>query len=314
MRQTAAIFPSDDFEHRFRDLGYAPLGAVVDAEACRAILAEAAATRTFDETLFLSETEFDADPQHRGVNPRPGRNLADRFQDRLAFIERNSAVTGALTAALGEDYVVLDRKFVCGFPEHDLPGWVRERLLGNAVNNLGAYVRPEFRDVTYFYGIDYHQDIIDWPDRAADFVTLYVYLDEVGERDAPLHLLEGSHRFGATKLPHDLACTDKAARLWRYGDGAGRSMTAQEVKLTGPAGFVGLWHPFTLHGTQPSAGDRVRLSLRYLVAQSPGAHGLVNLVNAEVDGAARLNQTRNDLAGDGAPAARANAINTTRKT
>ena len=56
--------------------------------------------------------------------------------------------------------------------------------------HLGAFVRPEFRDVTYFYGIDFHQDLIDYKNRPADFLTLYVYLHPVTRSDAPLFLLD----------------------------------------------------------------------------------------------------------------------------
>lgn len=44
--------------------------------------------RSFDESLFLEEEVFDLDPQYRGVNPRPGRNLLERFDEDLAFVEQ----------------------------------------------------------------------------------------------------------------------------------------------------------------------------------------------------------------------------------
>ena len=45
------------------------------------LLADIRADRHFDHRLFLSEAEFDADPQYTGVNPRPGRNLLERFEE-----------------------------------------------------------------------------------------------------------------------------------------------------------------------------------------------------------------------------------------
>jgi hypothetical protein len=44
--------------------------------------------RSFDESLFLEEEVFDLDPQYRGVNPRPRRNLLERFDEDLAFVEQ----------------------------------------------------------------------------------------------------------------------------------------------------------------------------------------------------------------------------------
>ena len=100
-----------------------------------------------------------------------------------------------------------------------MPAWLKARIHGNPVNNLGAYVRPEYRDVTYFYGIDFHQDLIDYKDREADFLTLYVYLHPVTPADAPLFLLEDSHRAGRHGVP---ARPDpRSATAWLYRDGRG---------------------------------------------------------------------------------------------
>ena len=240
------------------------------------------------------------------MNPRPGRNLLERFEDRLGFVEADPQVIAALTELLGEDYEILVKKLVCGVPASAVPAWVRARIEGNPVNNLGAYVRPEYRDVTYFYGIDFHQDLIDYKDREADFVTLYVYLHEVGAHDAPLYLLEGSHEFGATVFPHDLI-QDRRGR-WYYGDGRGGRMAVSQKILTGGTGFAALWHACTLHGTQPDAADCERLSLRYLVARGNAAEAGIDAVNAALKGPTILTQTRVDLAADGAAQIRGNIV------
>ena len=179
------------------------------------------ADRGFDGSLFLSEAEFDADPQYTGVNPKPGRNLLERFEDQLGFIECSPAIVSALTTLLGSGYEILNRKIVCGLPDSILPTWVKTRIAGGMVNNLGCFMRPEYRDMTYFYGIDFHQDLIDYKDRDADFVTLYSYLHPVTAQDAPLFLLDGSHRLGATVFPHDLK-RQEGPTDWRYGDRQGR--------------------------------------------------------------------------------------------
>src|SRR5579863_7032960 len=48
---------------------------------------------------------------------------------------------GVLANLLGDNYVVLDKKLVCGVPETWLPDWLIRRIKGNPVNNLGPYVR-----------------------------------------------------------------------------------------------------------------------------------------------------------------------------
>ncbi|MDP3382000.1 MAG: phytanoyl-CoA dioxygenase family protein [Phenylobacterium sp.] len=284
--------------HVFEDL--------VDPQAAAAVLADIRATRPFDHRLFLSEAEFDADPQHVGVNPRPGRNLLERFEDRLDFVEQAPHIASAIQALLGDGYELLNRKVVCGVPQASVPPWLRTRILGNPVNNLGAYVRPEYRDVTYFYGIDFHQDLIDYRDRPADFLTLYVYLHPVSRLDAPLFLLTGSHQLGGTVFPHDLTRQD--AETWTYRDGRGGETAVRQKLLTGPAGFAAIWHACTLHGTQPDAADHERISLRYLLARGREPAG-IDEVNQTLRGPLALPQTRLDLAPDGQAVVKGNIVN-----
>jgi hypothetical protein len=301
-RRIAETSVTDDFVQR----GYHLFGAPADPAAAARLLAKIRATRRFDGSLFLSEAAFDADPQYVGVNPRPGRNLLEGLEADLAFVERDPAIVAGLTELLGDGYETLNRKVVCGVPAKAVPAWLKARITDNPVNNLGAYVRPEYRDVTYFYGIDFHQDLIDYKDREADFVTLYVYLHSVGAHDAPLYLLEESHRLGGAVFPHDLA---RAEGGWRYRDGRGGEVATRQVMLTGGAGFTAMWHACTLHGTQPDAADNERLSLRYLFAKRPGARGGLDAANATLQGPVRLGDTRSDLDAKGAARIKANSVN-----
>jgi hypothetical protein len=300
-RAITAASATDDFVGK----GYHLFETCVDAGAAGALLTAIQATRAFDDGLFLSEAEFDADPQYVGVNPRPGRNMLEDFADRLGFVEGDPGVVAGLTELLGDGYEILNRKVVCGVPATSVPAWLKARITGNPVNNLGAYVQPRYRDVTYFYGIDFHQDLIDFKDRDADFVTLYVYLHAVGAHDAPLFLLENSHRLGATVFPHDLT---RAAGGWVYRDGRGGEVTTRQTLLVGDAGYTAMWHPCTLHGTQPDAADNARLSLRYLFAKRPGARAGIDVVNASLTGPVRLASTRQDLDDKGAARVKHNAV------
>lgn len=290
----------------FAQRGYHVFRGGVDPVAAAALLGKIRTTRAFDASLFLSEAEFDLSPEYTGVNPRPGRNLLERFEPDLGFVEQDGGIASALTALLGDGYQLLNRKVVCGVPASAVPDWLKARITDNPVNNLGAYVRPEYRDVTYFYGIDFHQDLIDFKDREADFVTLYVYMHEVGVHDAPLFLLEDSHVLGATVFPHDLT---RNIGGWTYRDGRGGEVETTQKLLTGPAGYAAVWHPCTLHGTQPDAADNERLSLRYLFAKAPGERAGIDEVNAMLDGPISLAATRQDLDETGAARIRRNAVN-----
>jgi hypothetical protein len=281
--------------------------ATLDPAGAASLLAKIRAARTFGENLFLTEAEFDANPQYVGVNPGPGRNILEQFESDLAFVEADAGVTSALGAMLGDGYEILLKKLICGVPSSVAPAWLKARIAGNPVNNLGAYVRPEYRDVTYFYGIDFHQDLIDYPDREADFITLYVYLHDVGAHDAPLFLLEDSHKLGGSLFPHDLT---KSGDGWLYKDGRGGEVMTRQHLLTGPAGYAAMWHACTLHGTQPDAADNERLSLRYLIARKAGLSGTgIDAVNATLAGPLSLAATRRDLDVRGKATIKANSVN-----
>jgi len=280
----------------------APLNVAAAAD----LLSRIKALRDFDHSLFLDEAAFDLAPQYKGVNPRPGRNLLEQFDADLAVIEQEPQLVDVLTEVLGPDYYTIDRKVVCGVPAQSIPDWLKARIDGEPVNNLGAYVKPEYRDVTYFYGIDFHQDIIDYRDREADFVTLYIYLHPVGREDAPLFLLEGSHSLGATPFPHAL---DRAGPdTWRYQAPDGQAIDVHQTVLTGSTGFAAIWHPFTLHGTQPDAADHERISLRYLIGRRSAAATGMDAVNAAIRGPLSLETTRMDLAEDGSAQIKSNVV------
>ena len=279
----------------------------LDPAACADLLGRIKATRDFGSGLFLSQDEFDADPQYIGVNPRPGRNLLEQFEDRLGFVEQDPQITAGVAAMLGPDYEILNKKVVCGVPARSVPQWLRERILGNPVNNLGAYVRPQYRDVTYFYGIDFHQDLIDYKAREADFLTLYIYLHPVTQADAPLYLLQGSHSLGGSMFPHNLTRIGDTDWLYRNGDHG--DVVARQKVLTGDTGFAAIWHACTLHGTQPDAADHERISLRYLIARKHTGPVGLDAVNAKLRGPLSLTDTRKDLAADGSAVIKANTVN-----
>jgi hypothetical protein len=253
----------------------------LDARACAAFLAEVRAGRRFDQTLFLSEAEFEAGAPTGGTD-----NLLERLEPRLGFVERAPQVVQALWSLLGPDYRIVEKKIVCSLPAGRLPDWVKRRIRGQAAEGLAAFVRPEHRGLDYVQGADFHQDLADRPHGGAAFVALHVYLHPVAEGDAPLHVLEGSHRLGAAAYPHDLRRV--APGSWRYRNGLHDEMFVTPRVLTGEAGSAALWHPCMLHASEPPAGDRERISLRYLAARGEAAAAGIDSVNATLAGPLRL--------------------------
>lgn len=271
------------------------LGKILSDQETQKILDPVTASRIFDSDLFLSESEFDENPIFKGVNPSQGRNFLNNIIPQLASIDNNAKLRSLLSRLLGTSYQILDRKLVCGIPERALPVWLKTRLAGKAVNNLGSYVKPQYRDITYFYGIDYHQDLIDWPGREPNFVTLYIYLDDVGLDEAPLTMLLGSHCLGATEFPHDLKLSDCENRVWMYRSPFGEQQCI-EKQFTAAAGSAAAWHPCTLHGTTPATSRKARISLRYLISTSHEHNHVctINKMNETLSGYTSQKKTRRD--------------------
>jgi hypothetical protein len=279
-------------------------------EQCLQLMRTALATRDL-RTIFVSEEEFRANPVQKGTNPRPGRNLLEKMDTNFIFSSRD--FQGEMQRVLGNHWRVLDYKFVMGVPDSYVPEWLRQELQGRMVANLGAYVKEEFRDITYFRGIDFHQDIIDFPDRDSDFITAYIYLDDVGAHSSPLYVIPDSHRFGATVFPHDLS--NHGDSTFTYRDANGNSDEFELHKLTGAGGTLYYWHADTLHGTQPHKDDAPRISVRILVEKNSKADQGCELdrLNATIQGPLSLTQTRKDLDEKGKAVMAGNTINQVRK-
>lgn len=276
----------------FVEEGFCHLGTILPEKACRDLIDRVYKTREFSPHLFLTQKEVGDNPCHRSVNPFPGRNLTEQFD--LGWIENNPVFVESLTRVLGEGYHIYNKKFVAGMPDAWLPKWVARQTQNMFVPNLGAYVKPEYRDMTYFNGIDFHQDMVDHRDRISDFVTLYVYLEDTDPSTSPLFVVPKSHKFGVTLFPHKIA-VEKYSKKLIYTDDGGRKETFGYQVLTGPGGTVYFWSAMTLHGTQPHRSTKPRISLRYKIEKgNSGQPCLLDALNENVVGPLSLKSVRND--------------------
>lgn len=292
-------------EHTFVNDGFSTFETLFDSQKSIELLHTAQQTRDLND-IFLSEEEFDHQRSFSRTGPRPGRNLAEKLDTEFIFgSEKFSFIMENL---LGPKYRIFDYKFVCGVPTSCLPEWIKLKVKDKLVNNLGMYIKPKYRDITYFHGIDFHQDIIDYPYRKADFVTAYIYLDEVNNMQAPLHILPRSHLLGCTEFPHEIKQT---GRLYSYGDRLGNKLECDCVVLTGGAGDMSVWHSAILHGTQPQIDDESRVSLRVLIERNgdsvPGTW--LHKANSKITGDFSLSKTRSDIGQNGLPIKVGNILN-----
>jgi len=291
---------------KFIENGFCQLGKILDVAECQKLIEGIQGSRDFSSSLFLSEEDYRANPTHKGVNPIDGRNLIEKFN--VDFIEKNPVFVSSLEKTLGKGYNVFNKKFVVGVPETWMPEWLLKETENLAVANMGAYIKPEYRDITYFHGIDFHQDIIDHKNRLSDFVTLYVYLEDTDENTSPLYVIPRSHKFGATTFPHDI--TYKAGKKLEYSDRKGHQDEFENLMLTSPGGTVYFWHACTLHGTKPHIDSKPRISVRYLIEKDPTVHdSLIDKLNDTIIGDLALETTRVDLNEKGEATVRQNIIN-----
>ena len=211
--------------------------------------------------LFISKKEYSNLSSHKGVNPRPGKNLAEKMDTDFFF--NNKFLIKKLNYILGANWRVLDYKFVIGMPDRFIPMWVIEKCKNIKAPNLGAFLKYNNQNCTFFRGIDFHQDIIDFPNRNPDFITFYLYLTDVNKTDAPILILKKSNKILNQVFPHKLTKDYKKKNYYIFLKNK-KKFYLEKITLTGKMGDAYIWHPFLLHGTSNCKSKFPRISLRVL--------------------------------------------------
>jgi len=243
--------------------GITKCGKIFNETDCRKLLREIYNLRDFN-TLFLSQKIWKSKKfDNLKKNPGPGRNLLHKLETQFIFENKN--FIKIMSKVLGDNYRILDFKLVMAVPKHLMPKWVLAITENDHTVNLGEFILPQYRDITYFRGIDFHQDIIDYPTRNPDFITAYIYLENVDKNSSPLHIVPNSHLLGASVYPHKIEKFNK--NLINYKSNK-KNLISKFSILTGRQGSLNYWHPYLLHGTQPHKKDVARISVRLLIEKN----------------------------------------------
>jgi hypothetical protein len=299
----------------FIDDGIYKFGYIFREDECDDLYNEILKKRNFNENIFLTEDEYNNSQVHKGVNPENNCSLYDKLN--TCFILNNEKLNESLSFMLGNDYEIVINKLICGVPNNIIPEYVQKKINNINIANLGAFIRPEYRDITYFRGIDYHQDMIDWPKGTdldpSTFITVYVYIHDVDNQTAPLHILPKSHKFGGTLFPHNLI--NFIGNEYKYIDNKNRIMDVKSEKMIGKKGYCAMWHSCLLHGTTPTEANKLRLSVRLLLAKKITNKNItgIDVVNSSIDGDLSLDRTRFDISEIGKPLFHKNIINNSEK-
>ncbi len=257
---------------------------------CSKLLKKVYQSRNFNK-IWLSEQEFKNNKILKTVNPRPGRNLIEKLD--TSFIFSNEKFITLLNQVMGNSWRVLDYKFVVALEKKMVPHWVSNFTKDAFIPNMGRFIKEKYRDITYFRGIDFHQDIIDFPHKQSDFATFYVYLDNVDKNSSPLILFPKSHIYGAKTFPHDIK---KEKNFYRYYNNSKTSIKIKPKSLIGKSGTMYFWHPCILHGTQPTFKDKFRISIRILIEKNHLKRKyLIDKINSKIKGRLSVKNSRRDI-------------------
>jgi hypothetical protein len=271
MNDEISSFKSDGFLH-FNNL--------LDIDKCKDLYLKLKKNRDWSNNLFQSEEEFKKEfknnPLLKKTNPGKGiQNLAGECN--LDFIEKNPKILETLNFILGKNYEIMLSKFVVAVPINWMPDYLKLINQNSLISNFNPYIKKEYRDVTYFRGIDYHMDSIDWEEQDNHFITMYIYLNKVDEYMSPLNLIKQSHINGHTSFPHYIKDYPKKNYL-EYSSDNKNFKKFEKKMLIGNAGSVYFWTSNTLHGTAPSNSEKedFRISLRYLIKKNKNTSSILN--------------------------------------
>ena len=258
---------------------------------CKKILNLVKKSRDFNK-IWISENDFNKNKILKTVNPRPGRNLIEKLDTK--FIFSNPKFIELINKILGSKWKVLDYKFVAALEKKMVPNWVKKKIEDTFIPNLGRFVKENYRDITYFRGIDFHQDIIDFPHKKSDFITCYIYIEDVDKNSSPLIVFPKSHIYGAQKFPHKISKV--SYKTYKYFRNNKQYMKLKSEELVGKSGTLYFWHPCILHGTQPTIDNKFRVSIRILIEKNQILRsGIIDDVNKNITGRLSVKKSRSDI-------------------
>tara|TARA_X000000950_G_C13758580_1_gene595816 strand:+ start:36 stop:935 length:900 start_codon:yes stop_codon:yes gene_type:complete len=287
-----------DIQKKIEDFlinGFVEFPSLLNEDLCRSLYQEIQSKRPISKSIFHEENEFKKNPQFAKTNPAPDKqNFA--LNTDLSFIENNETIVSFLNKVLGKKYKIIIKKYVAAVSKKHLPNYVLKIAEKSLAANLNPYIKHKFRDLTFFRGIDYHMDIIDFPKRDPFFLTMYIYLNDADSAMSPLNVIKKSHINGPDIFPHNIKFANKENRFfYKHHKKKDHNYDELEAKvLEGKIGSVYFWTSCTLHGTKPqTTKEEERVSLRYLIESIAVESIIKKMFNKK-----KLKSTRNDVDDD----------------
>jgi len=260
--------------------GFLKFDNLINPSICKILYNKVKKERKWNKSLFLPEEQFKKNKDTKKINT--GKNIQNLIKKyNLDFVKENKNIIFILNKLLGKNYNILLAKFVVALPKSWMPNYVKKLNRKKPLQNFNKYIKKKFRDVTYFRGLDFHMDSIDWESQNNKFITMYIYLNAVNNSMSPLEIVKKSHRLGHSTHPHYIR--NYSRKFLEYSKNNKKFYKFEKETLTGPAGSIYFWTSNTIHGTSPqvSEDDNFRISLRYIIEKNPRSQGLIDKVIRE---------------------------------
>lgn len=272
--------------------GFAKLGLIKEKKKIESLRHYINSKRVLNKSIFYSsQKEFLRKGRWEKYAPGKNHNFLENID--ISFIEQNKTFVSAATLLLGRDYKILKKSIIRSVSSKYLPNWLKKYIKDIGRPNLNPFIKDQFQDVQHFYCTDYHQD----KTRAkSNFITFYLYLDNVNREYSALRILAGSHVAGMTPYPHNLRRSYNDKKTWYYTDLLGKTLSCQEFDITGGPGTLSCFHGLTLHGTPVNSSNDPRISIRFLLApKSLKKKNLFQLANKHIKGPKSISLHRSDV-------------------
>ena len=282
---------------KFPEMGCANLGVMLDKTECRNLRNLINEKRPINPDIFYqNKEEFIKNGRWHKYAPGVGHNFIENMD--LSFIEKNKNFIDSVTKVLGKNYTIKKKSVIRSVSSHYLPSWLHLYIKDVGRPNLNPFIKDKFQDVQYFYCTDYHQDKTR---SESNFVTFYIYLDDVNREYSALRILTGSHKSGMNSYPHNLRRSKENKNTWFYTDSNGKNLKCKEEDIVGEAGLISCFHGLTLHGTPINNSKDPRISLRYLISPDDKniENSLFRKANKLIYGPQNIDIHRHDVEKDG---------------
>ena len=248
--------------HKFLKDGFYDFGSILNKKKCLELKKFIDLNRPCTKNIFYkNKKEFIKKGKFKNYSPGTlDYNAIYNLNINLDFIEKSKYFIKAVENIVGKKYHIKKKSIIRSVPKSIHPAWALEITNDIGRPNINPYIKREYQDVQYFQNIDFHQDMT----RGKKFVTFYVYLDDVKEKDSPLKILTGSYKFGATHYPHYIR-PGSNKNEWFYSNLYGDHMRCKQINIHGESGKLFCFHGLNLHGTALNSSTSPRISLRYLI-------------------------------------------------